>query len=312
MGPFIRDGYDSFWMGKDFTVILHNPEDIKITLNSEKCLDKPDIYKFFFKYGLLVENGKKNKQQRKSLNRLFSVSSLKSIIPMINKKYNFFLNENNKLLEDNEFDIKKLASKFTIKSIFATILGIDEQMVSEGDLEDLVEKAEKYLKSAGARINKVWLHSDFLFKFSKEYQYQFQMYSKTKEMFMNILITKNHSIDFNGTSYFGCMKDHLIKMDLEEFIESFNMFIGASFETTSFTISSALFLLASNPDKQDKLYKEISSILTTHEDDVTEEMIIKLKYLELVIKETLRLFPAGVLHARLATENVKLSEFKIK
>lgn len=59
---------------------------------------------------------------------------------------------------------------------------------------------------------------------------------------------------------------------------------------------------------QDKVYDEIYSVLGDSDRDVTPDDISSFKYLEMVLKETLRLFPPGAIFSRKINENVKLSE----
>jgi cytochrome P450 len=87
------------------------------------------------------------------------------------------------------------------------------------------------------------------------------------------------------------------------------LFLGAAYETTAGTILAIFFLLSLNPDKQENLYNEISSILTSSDDEVTEKMMNEMHYLDLVIKESLRLLPVAVFSARMTTDDVEFSKF---
>ncbi|CAG8750197.1 6897_t:CDS:2, partial [Racocetra persica] len=64
-------------------------------------------------------------------------------------------------------------------------------------------------------------------------------------------------------------------------------------ETTSVTISFALYFLAANPDIQDRLRKEILAILPDRDCHPTADQIEQLKFLECVFKEVLRIVPPG-------------------
>jgi cytochrome P450 family 4 len=57
------------------------------------------------------------------------------------------------------------------------------------------------------------------------------------------------------------------------------------------------------------VYDEIYSVLGDSDRDVTPDDIYRFKYLEMVLKETLRLFPPGAIFSRIINENVKLSEY---
>ena len=66
----------------------------------------------------------------------------------------------------------------------------------------------------------------------------------------------------------------------------------AGFETSSTALGFASYLLATNPDVQDKLVAEIDTVAPGR-DDVTYENLTKLTYLDWVISETLRMYPPG-------------------
>jgi cytochrome P450 len=86
-----------------------------------------------------------------------------------------------------------------------------------------------------------------------------------------------------------------------------NLFLAAGFDTTGKTMSAILLLLAMNPHEQEKLHNEIASVLSSETDNIDEEKLAKIDYLDLVIKESLRLFPQGLILAREATADVQLS-----
>jgi len=68
------------------------------------------------------------------------------------------------------------------------------------------------------------------------------------------------------------------------------------------------FLQASQTFSQDKVYDEIYSVLGDSDREVIPEDIFRFKYLEMVLKESLRLFPPGAIFSRKINENVKLSK----
>jgi cytochrome P450 len=100
-------------------------------------------------------------------------------------------------------------------------------------------------------------------------------------------------------------------MTYQQNLESFLMFFAAGFDTTGKALSSVLLLLAMNPQEQEKVHEEISSILSSETDGVDEEKLAKMVYLDLVIKETLRLIPQALSFARETTEDVQTSELDV-
>lgn len=315
LGPMFRDGFDSFWIGNVFVVILNNPDDVKIALNSDDCYEKPKPYEFFFKYGLLTEGGDKIRQQRKSLIPLFTPWNLKSYIPLINENFDIFIEKNSTQLlkfQECKINMKSIVMLFVFNTVLRTMLGYKNVSCDDDESMEFMNLIEDYEKTCGERIYKFYLHPDFIFKLSNGYQNKVKMRQKVLNLLKILTVKDNNSIDFDGISYFGCMKNHLLQMELDELFDSFLIFLGASFETTASSIISTLFLLASNLDKQQTLYDEVSSILSSHATEVTDEMMKKMVYLDLVIKESLRLIPISTSNARFTTNDVQFSELRIQ
>lgn len=91
--------------------------------------------------------------------------------------------------------------------------------------------------------------------------------------------------------------------------EVFAFLIGA-FDTTGKALSATLLLLAMNQDAQDKVVEEINKCLTSVNDEVDEETLNNMEYLEMVMKESLRLLPVALILARQVKNEFKLSKFQ--
>jgi cytochrome P450 len=79
------------------------------------------------------------------------------------------------------------------------------------------------------------------------------------------------------------------------------LFFIAGYDTTSAAISHCIYYLSQNKDCQRKLYEELQTIT-----DFNYETLNKLKYLNAVIKETLRLAPPLVCIDRECLKDYKL------
>ncbi|XP_022080300.1 cytochrome P450 3A24-like [Acanthaster planci] len=87
-------------------------------------------------------------------------------------------------------------------------------------------------------------------------------------------------------------------------------FFLAGFETSSTTLGFTSYLLATNPEVQDRLINEIDTIAPGR-DHVTYENIAKMTYLDMVICETLRKYPPAIISAREAGREYKYQGFTI-
>jgi cytochrome P450 len=57
---------------------------------------------------------------------------------------------------------------------------------------------------------------------------------------------------------------------------------------TSYSSAFALYLLAKNPDKQQKLFEEIQRYLPDKDQPVTSDNLNEMRYLKACIKESMR------------------------
>jgi cytochrome P450 len=302
--------YDSFWIAKEFVVLLNKPEDIQIALNSEKCFEKSSIYKLAFKYGLVTEGGEKYKDQRKSLKPLFSIQNLKNQIPKINEKFKYFMDKNSYIIEGKDIpvEMQDLFSKFTLNTVMLTMFGI-ENYLSEDEMMKLIKGGKDYMELSATRIFNPLLCSETSYKLSGAFKKRNEILKTIWKNFTEYLSKNNEK--HKQPSFFECMNPHTTKMDENELVDSTILFLGASFESTAVGLLAIIFMLASNPDKQDKLFDEVSSVLSSYEDDVTESMMNEMSYLDLVIKESLRLIPVIILKGRVAMDDIEFSKCKL-
>nr|CAD7416098.1 unnamed protein product [Timema poppensis] len=93
--------------------------------------------------------------------------------------------------------------------------------------------------------------------------------------------------------------------------EEVNTFMFEGHDTTASAISFSLTTLALHQDIQDKVVKELDSILGDSDRDANYRDIQEMKYLEMVIKEILRLFPSVPAFVRNLQEDVELDGYTL-
>lgn len=100
----------------------------------------------------------------------------------------------------------------------------------------------------------------------------------------------------------------LSDVDIREEVDTF-MFGGH--DTTSSAISFILYNLAKHPDVQRKVYEEVCNQFGDSHERVTLKDLNSLRYLDLVIKESLRLYPIVPYFGRKLREDVTVNGFTL-
>lgn len=90
--------------------------------------------------------------------------------------------------------------------------------------------------------------------------------------------------------------------------ESLLSFIIGGFDTTGKAIPTVLLLLAMHLKVQENVFEELNSIINPEVDGFTEDSLSKMRYLEMVIKESLRLIPIALIFGREVKRDIKLSK----
>lgn len=94
----------------------------------------------------------------------------------------------------------------------------------------------------------------------------------------------------------------------EEIHDHIYTFVAAGYETTALQSAFTLILLATHQDVQDKVYLEILEVSPDAEINADDISLKKLKYLDLVVQESMRLMPPVPLIGRQTLEEFELNE----
>nr|CRZ24315.1 BMA-CYP-43A1 [Brugia malayi] len=97
------------------------------------------------------------------------------------------------------------------------------------------------------------------------------------------------------------------KLTTGEIINQCRFLTTAGFDTTANTVAYLIYLLASNSEKQEKLYQEIATL------EITFDNVQHFNYLHYTIMETLRLFPhASLLQSRMCVQQCEIGPYTFK
>eukprot|EP01117_Protostelium_nocturnum_P014325 TRINITY_DN5447_c0_g1_i1.p1 TRINITY_DN5447_c0_g1~~TRINITY_DN5447_c0_g1_i1.p1 ORF type:complete len:509 (+),score=127.75 TRINITY_DN5447_c0_g1_i1:211-1527(+) len=99
-------------------------------------------------------------------------------------------------------------------------------------------------------------------------------------------------------------------LDEESIIDQCVTFMLAGHDTTAHTLSWVFYLLAQRPDVEAKLLEEIKGGMGDS-DHISYEKLGQLKYMNAIIKETMRVYPSVFITGRIVSEDTTLGGFTI-
>ncbi|CAL1679434.1 unnamed protein product [Lasius platythorax] len=93
-------------------------------------------------------------------------------------------------------------------------------------------------------------------------------------------------------------------------VMALDMLMGG-IDTTSNVAGGLLYYIANNPEKQEKLRKEVMSVLPRKTSPVTYDILNRITYAKACIKESMRLFPITIGIQRTMQEDVTIGRYRI-
>lgn len=300
---------------------------MEFVMISNTILNKSVDYDFFTDWlgtGLLTAPGLKWKKRRRVLTPAFHFSILEQFIDvfesngkkMIQKLYN-------EAVDKESIDIYQYVTACALDIISESAMGVNVN-TQDNKNQDYVFAVKDMCNIITTRVFSPWRRIDFLYKLSSDYRKQ-KKYLKILHGFTNSVIEErkkeierkklngNLEKDELGRKRKLAFLDLLLNSTIdgkplsqEDIREEVDTFMFEGHDTTSTGISSALFLLANHQDIQRQAREEQKTIFGKDRDATTTYQALQdMKYLEVVIKEALRLYPPVPVIGRKLTQDIE-------
>lgn len=302
------------------TIMLKDPDLIKdITVKYfDNCTDHTaftiDELDPLFSKNLFALRGQKWREFRAMLSPSFTASKLKGMFNLINKcalDFKEYLRKENN--ESVPIDTKDLFTRYTNDVIATAAFGISMNSLRERDNEfyQLARKCTTFDASANLKLFTIqllpWVARIFRLRV---------VHKKISDYFINLIdsniktrqaqgITRPDMIQLMMQANEERKNDE--KLDIVEMTAQAFIFLFGGFESTATTLCFVAHQVAAHPEVQERLYEEIKDKYSAINNDGTGyDALRDFHYLDAVISETLRMFPAAQMSDRVCTKSFEL------
>ncbi|XP_045765253.1 cytochrome P450 4C1-like [Maniola jurtina] len=323
-----KHGMVSFWFAHCLCVSVSEPLAASAVLRT--CFDKWPIT-FFMRH--LLGNGsvfgeeKIWRLRRKILNPIFSSKYYDNYVKVFERNNNIMMEQLADVAGKGEVSMWKYFSSYSMDSAFD--MGFGENLNAQRHPSHPFAVAfQQYFEECAVRICQPWLFSSAVYELlpagARQERRRRVMWDfiesliikkkmESKEQLRKNMEHENTNVaSTNGDQYksfldllmeFSGGEDGYTNTELRE--ELLMSILGAT-DTTATAACFTTVLLANHPGVQDRVYKEVQDILGSAERSITIEDVPRLKYLDAVVKESLRLYPPVPVVLRRCTKHVQL------
>ncbi|KAF5277259.1 hypothetical protein FQA39_LY18508 [Lamprigera yunnana] len=303
-------GFAKLNLGLRPRLIALGSKEAELMLTSLATIEKSYEYNFFHDWlgtGLLTSSGSKWKHHRKLITPTFHFQILKEFLTIFDKQSNIFIQTLSENLDGKPFDVFPLVIPLTLDIICEAAMGTQVNAQTKSD-NNYVLSVKAMCAIIIERIFSPLKMINSLYKLTYTY-YKQKKYLSIIHGYTNSVITarrNNLSKKTNvKTNNIEEVKQRLAFLDLllqynmnedtlsmESIREEVDTFMFEGHDTTASGISFTLYCLSQNKYIQDKVSAELDQIFSDDQGrSATLNDLQDMKYLEMVIKESLRLYP---------------------
>ncbi|KAK7316196.1 hypothetical protein VNO77_35018 [Canavalia gladiata] len=270
--------------------------------------------KHFIGRGLLMANGEDWCHQRHIVAPAFNGERLKSYAGHMVECTMEMIQSLQKVLEcgQSEVEIGECLTELTADIISRTEFGTNFEEGKQifhllTKLQGSVSQASRHLWFPGSRF------------FPSTYNREIKCMKKEVErLLMEIIQSRKDGVEMGrsssyGNDLLGILLNEIKKeggsLNLQQVMDECKTFFFAGHETTALLLTWTIMLLSSNPSWQDKVRAEIKEVFNGETPSV--DQLSKLTLLQMVIKESMRLYPPATVLPRMVFEDIVLGDLYI-
>ncbi|NXQ91251.1 CP3AO protein, partial [Nyctibius grandis] len=276
------------------------------------------------KSAITVAEDEEWKRIRTVLSPAFTSGKLKEMFPIVNHYGEKLVKNIEKKVANDEFvTMKDIFGAYSMDVVASTSFSVNIDSMSNPN-DPFITNIKKFVKFI--LLNPVFILSvvfPFLIPVMEKMNVTL-LPSKVMDFFKGVFIKMKKEREMGGSmvrvDFLQLMVDSQSSHDSskpaeidsykslsdEEILAQALLFIFAGYETTSSTLSYLSYNLATHPDVQQQLQDEIDANLP-NKATPTYNAIMQMEYLDMVVNESLRLFPPGGRIERVCKKTVELN-----
>ncbi|XP_062535710.1 probable cytochrome P450 4ac1 [Armigeres subalbatus] len=297
-------------------------KDVELLLSSSRLITKSPFYRLTYPFigiGLLNSTGEKWHQRRKILTPTFHFNILKGFLQIFHEECRRLVV---KLEEDAAQGcttvLQKLFSTVTLNTICETAMGIKLDMsekseVYKSNIQDVGKIIQLQMMNPLLHVGWIFKMIGYKSKFDKILQ---PIHAFTKSIIQHrrdafhafgseVDSLSEENVHMNVKQRYAMLDSLLLaeaqqRIDAKGIREEVDTFTFEGHDTTASALVFLFLVIANENTVQERLYEEIQS-----RPNPTMQSYSDLKYMDRVIKESLRIYPPVPFISRLVTEDVQ-------
>ncbi|BFG02549.1 cytochrome P450 4d1 [Drosophila madeirensis] len=322
-------------LGPCFSVMFFHPSDVEQVLSSTQLVDKADEYGFLARWlnqGLLVSSGRKWHKRRKIITPAFHFRILEQYVEIFDRQTRPFLANLELMRGLNGRHLVNLGHAVhlcALDVICETAMGVSINAQTNADSE-YVQAVKTISMVLHKRMFNIFYRFDWTYMLTPLARAEKRALNVLHEFTEKIIVQRREELIRGGNKDAAAAaaadadvgakrkmafldillqstidEKPLTNLDIREEVDTF-MFEGH--DTTSSALVFFFYNIATHPEAQAKCFEEISSVIGQDKSTpVTYELLNKLHYVDLCIKETLRMYPSVPLLGRRVLEECEIN-----
>lgn len=308
-GPLVR-----LWVLLFPFFMVLEPHDLQTILSSKKHTNKVFFYRLMHNFlgnGLITNNGNKWSMHRKLIQPTFHLSILEKFVSTFvdATEASFSLLDPSQ----TEINIVKFVNTCVINILNEAVLGVPAKKNGTLEVEESPFRQGKVV--VPYRVTHPWLLIDAVYRMTQTANDELKQKKKLDE-FTYRMIQRRRALRKSDPNFQQkCLLDYMIEISEscpdfteDDIVSEACTFMLAGQDSVGAAVAFCLFTLAQHSEIQQKCYDELEAIFGDDNRPPNMNDLREMKYLEMCIKETLRLYPSVPLFARKTSEDIQVGK----